>query len=101
MSRFWQLLREKIKLEPEAEVLSEGIRILGRLHRLHRSDDGAVMSLDMSSYAQQVVDLYSELTGVEKASLKVVPTPCLAESAMTDDDLLPGMPCSHTQQGCS
>ena len=90
-NRFWQMLREKIKLEPEAEVLSEGIRILGRLHRLHRSDDGAVMSLDMSSYAQQVVDLYSELTGVEKASLKVVPTPCLAESAMTDDDLLPGI----------
>ena len=45
-SRFWQMLREKIKLEPEAEILSEGIRILGRLHRLHRNDDGAVMSLD-------------------------------------------------------
>ena len=89
-SRFWQLLREKIKLEPEAEVLSEGIRILGRLHRVHRTDDGAVMSLDMSSYAQQVVELYSELAGVEKACLKTVPTPCLAESAMTDDDLLPG-----------
>ena len=38
-SRFWQLLPEKIKLEPEAEVLSDGVRILGRLHCIHRTDD--------------------------------------------------------------
>ena len=44
----------------------------------------------MSSYAQQVVELYSELAGVEKDSLKAVPTPCLAESAIIDDDLVAG-----------
>ena len=89
-SRFWQLLREKIKLEPEAEVLSDGIRILGRLHRIHRTDDRTSLTLDKSSYAQRVVEPYSELAGVDKDSLKAVPTPCLAESAIVDDDLVAG-----------
>ena len=88
-SHFWQLLCKEINLEPEAEISSEGIRILGRLHRVQRTDDRTALALDMGSYAQQVVDLYVDLTGVEKDSLKVVPTPCLAESAMTEDDLRP------------
>ena len=89
-SRFWQILREKIKLEPVAEILSDGIRILGRLHRIRRTDDGTSLTLDVSSYVQQVVELYSELAGVEKDSLKAVPTPCLAESAIVDDDSFAG-----------
>ena len=77
--QFWKLLREKIKLEPEAEVLTEGIRILGRLHRSHRTTDGTTLTLVMSSYAQEVVELYAELAGIDKESLKAVPTPCLSE----------------------
>ena len=88
--QFWKLLREKIKLEPEAEVLTEGIRILGRLHRSHRTTGGTTLTLVMSSYAQQVVELCAELAGIDKESLKAVPTPCLSESAIADDDLVTG-----------
>ena len=64
--QFWKLLREKIKLDPEAEVLTDGIRILGRLHCSHRTTDGTTLTLDMGSYAQQVVELYAELADIDK-----------------------------------
>ena len=96
--QFWTLLREKIKLDPEAEVLTDGIRILGRLHRSHRTTDGTTLTLDMGSYAQQVVELYAELADIDKDSLKAVPTPCLSESAIVDDDLVTGTMQPHASK---
>ena len=96
--QFWKLLREKIKLDPEAEVLTDGIRILGRLHRSHRTIDGTTLTLDMGSYAQQVVELYAELADIDKDSLKAVPTPCLSESAIVDDDLVTGIMQPHASK---
>ena len=95
--QFWKLLREKIKLDPEAEVLNDGIRILGRLHRSHRTTDGTTLTLDMGSYAQQV-ELYAELTDIDKDSLKAVPTPCLSESTIVDDDLVTGTMQPHASK---
>ena len=80
-----------IKLEPDAEISSAGIHVLGRLRRIHRTDDHAVLTLDKVICAQQVVDLCAELAGIDKGNLKVVPKPCLADWAMTEDDLRPGV----------
>ena len=88
--QFWKFLHEKIKFESEAEVLPAGIRILGRLYRSYRTSDGPTLTLDMNSYAQQVEDLYAELADAEKDSLKAIPIPYLAESAIVDDDSVAG-----------
>ena len=44
------------------------------------------MNFDMESYAKQTVDLYCELTAVERSQLKQVPTPSLNEASFSDQD---------------
>ena len=44
------------------------------------------MNFDMESYAKQTVDLYCELTAVDRSQLKRVPTPSLSEASFSDQD---------------
>ena len=83
---FWQELRELVKLDPEVFISENGSLILGRTHKLVRTDSGSKMYFDMRSYAQQVVKFYCDLCGISEASLKSVPSPALPESNMTDEE---------------
>ena len=81
-----------IKLEPDAEISSAGVGVLHRLRRIQKqTNDHAVLTLDKVICAQQVVDLWSELAGIDKGNLKEAPKPCLADWAMSEDDLRPGV----------
>ena len=77
--KFRQELRDLVKLDPEVLISESGSLILGRTHKLVRTDGEAKMYFDMSSYAQQVVAFYCELCGISEASLKSVPSPALRE----------------------
>ena len=83
---FWELLRKHIKIEPETKI-EDGARILGRNHTIHRSPSETTVTLDMRAYAEQVVELYLELSGLERKKLRKVPMPCLLEASIADDDL--------------
>ena len=85
-ARFWQELRKRVKLDPEVFVGPEGVRILGRLHCMSRGPTSTVTTFSMGEYVSQVIDAYCELTGLSPDALKKVPTPCLPESAMTDEE---------------
>ena len=83
---FWERLRKHIKIEPEAKI-EDGARVLGRNHTIHRSPSETTVTLDMRAYAEQVIELYLELSGLERKKLRKVPTPCLSEASIADDDL--------------
>jgi hypothetical protein len=85
--QFWSSLRETVKLDPEVFIGEEGVRVLDRQHIIRQEGHRTVLTLDMKSYAEQVVDAYCEAAGVDKKTFKKVQTPSLAESAMTDEDL--------------
>ena len=84
---FWRRRRAHIKLEDEVFIEAANARILGRGHRIKRSADFTTPLLDMSSFAQQVVDACCELADLPKERLKKVATPCLSEALMSDDDI--------------
>ena len=83
---FWQELRALVRLDPEVFISEQGSLILGRTHRLVRTEKGSVMHFEMTSYARQVVSFYCELSGISESSLKTVPSPALPESNMTDEE---------------
>lgn len=83
---FWQELRNLVKLDPEVFISESGSLILGRAHKLVRTESDAKLYFDMSSYAQQVVTFYCDLCGVSESSLKSVPSPALPESTMSDEE---------------
>ena len=67
-------------------ISESGSLILGRTHKLVRTESDAKLYFDMSSYAQQVVTFYCDLCGVSESSLKSVPSPALPESTMSDEE---------------
>ena len=69
-------------LTPESWV---GIRVIGR--RITSNDNLTTLTLDMTSFAEQVVDAYCELASYPKDKLRKVNTLCLPESLATDEDL--------------
>ena len=84
---FWQALRARVKLDPECFIGSEGVRILGRLHRRYDNPSYTTRAFKMPEYAEQIVQTYCELTGTTPDRLRQVTTPSLAESAMTDEEI--------------
>ena len=52
---FWNKLRAHVKLEPEIVIQDSNARILGRGHRITSNDDFTTLTLDMTSFAEQVV----------------------------------------------
>ena len=84
--KFWEELRQKVKLEPEEFISSHGTKILGRVRSINRNPNQITMTYDMRSYTQGIIDLYCELTGTPIDKLKQAITPCLPESSMTDTD---------------
>ena len=83
---FCKDLRNMINIETEVYLSSEGVRTLGRFHRLKRTSTGATLDFDMRSYATGIVEFYCGLCGIEMTSLKRVPSPALPESSMTDQE---------------
>ena len=86
-AQFWKRLRAHIKLEDECYIEASNARILGRGHRIQRGSDFTTLVLDMSAFAEQVVEAYCELADVPKAKLRNVTTPSLSEALMSDEDL--------------
>ena len=84
---FWSKLRAHVKLEPEIVIQDSNARILGRGHRITSNDNFTTLTLDMTSFAEQVVDAYCDLARYPKDKLRKVNTPCLPESLATDEDL--------------
>ena len=66
---FWERLRKHIKIEPETKI-EDGARVLGRSHTIHRNPSQTTVTLDMRAYAEQVVELYLELSGLERKKLR-------------------------------
>ena len=83
---FWKELREHVKLDPEVHINEEGSLILGRTHKLFRQEGKTELHFEMASYAQSIVQFYCELCGISESSLKVVPSPALPESNMSDEE---------------
>ena len=50
-------------------------------------DNLTTLTLDMTSFAEQVVEAYCELANYPKDKLRKVNTPCLPESLLKNDDL--------------
>ncbi|CAE7489935.1 unnamed protein product [Symbiodinium natans] len=86
-AQFWKRLRAHIKLEDECYIEASNARILGRGHRIQRGSDFTTLVLDMSAFAEQVVEAYCELADVPKAKLRNVTTPSLSEALLSDEDL--------------
>lgn len=85
---FWSALSKEVKMEAPQEIdARSGLLILGRKHFASRSVQESVMSFDMTTYVDQVVNTYCELAGMSVSSLKYVSTPCLSESSLSDQDL--------------
>ena len=84
---FWSKLRAHVKLEPEIVIQDSNARILGTGHRITSNDNFTTLTLDMTSFAEQVVDAYCELARYPKDKLRKVNTPCLPEALATDEDL--------------
>ena len=83
---FGDSLRKRIEPDPETKI-EDGSRVLGRRQAIHRSPSQTTAALDMRAYADQVVELYLELSGLDRKRLRKVPTRCLAEVSITGDDL--------------
>ena len=83
---FWEELRGEIKLDPEVYINEQGSLILGRTHKWFKKEEGAELHIEMTSYAQSIVQFYCELCGISEASLKAVPSPALPESNMSDEE---------------
>ena len=67
-------LRARIKLEDEVFIEAANARIRGRGHRIQRGVDFTTFVLDMSSFAQQVVDACCEFADIPKEHLTKVAT---------------------------
>ena len=88
--KFWETLSKHVDIE---EVTSLDW-ILGRLHKATRTGTGGTISYDMSDYAQQSVEMYKKLTGVEK--LREASTPfCPEGSLVACDDEVKGEVAPH------
>ena len=86
-AEFWSELRSVIKIEPETYLDEKtSIRILGRTHRLKRTQKGTSLELDMRSYAAGIVEFYCGLCAIDAKSLKRVASPALPENLMTDQE---------------
>jgi hypothetical protein len=77
---FWKRLREKVDLEPEAEL----DRILGRHHERVTVDGRECLAFNMRDYAQQACDLYSTISGGKP--LKPATTPFCPDGALIPED---------------
>ena len=86
---FWVVFKAAIKIDPEEFIDTKGIKILGRLHKMHRSITNLIITMiyDMRSYAKGTVELDCELLGIEPHHFKAMTTPCLSESHMTDEEI--------------
>ena len=72
-AKFWKQFSELIKIEDPKTVLpGSSVLILGRLHE-QESPQTIVMS--MVGYAEQFVQLYLDITGVDSKTLRRVATP--------------------------
>ena len=72
-AKFWKQFSELIKIEdPKALLPGSSVLILGRLHE-QESPQTIVMS--MVGYAEQFVQLYLDITGVDSKTLRRVATP--------------------------
>jgi hypothetical protein len=81
-TKFWQRFSELIKIEdPQTLLPNNAVLILGRLHELE-TPQTIVMS--MVGYADQFVQLYLEITGVDPKSLRKVATPHINDSTLAD-----------------
>ena len=83
---FWKELGALVKLDLPTFIEQQALRIIGRHHSVVECEHFAQMNFDMESYAKQTVDLYCELTAVERSQLKQVPTPSLNEASFSDQD---------------
>ena len=86
-SKFWKELKQLVKIDPEEYICEKGVKILGRVHTLHRNPKSVEITYDMRSYAKGIVDFYCEVTDTSKSKLRRVSTPCLPESNMTDEEI--------------
>lgn len=87
---FWSELKQLIKVDPEEYIGEKGLKILGRVHKIHRSPKVVEITYDMRSYAKGIVEFYCESTGTAKSKLRNVSAPCLPESNMTDAEVASG-----------
>ena len=84
---FWDELKQLIEVGAEEFIGEKGVKILGRVHKIHRNPKIVEITYDMRSYARGIVEFYCVLTGSAKSKPRNTSTPCLPESNMTDAEV--------------
>ena len=82
LGKRWSL----VKLDLPTFIEQQALRIIGRHHSIVKYEQYTQMTFDMESYAKQAVDLYCDLTDVDRSQLKRVPTPNLNKASFSDQD---------------
>ena len=86
-NQFWEELKTRIKIDPTEYITEKGTKILGRIHKIKRTPEVNTLTYDMTDYAKGIVEFFCNLTEVPKEKLRSVPTPCIPEASMCDDEL--------------
>ena len=82
-AQFWNRFAELIKIEdPQVLSCDNPVLILGRLHEMEAPQ---MLQMSMVGYAEQFVDLYLEITGMDVKSLRRVATPHVSDSGLADE----------------
>ena len=81
--KFWDQFSNLIKIE-DPQVLSHEntVLILGRLHELEAP---RTVKMSMVGYAEQFVDLYLDIAGLDIKSLRRVATPHVSDNGLADE----------------
>ena len=81
--KFWDQFSNLIKIE-DPQVLSHEntVLILGQLHELEAP---RTVKMSMVGYAEQFVDLYLDIAGLDIKSLRRVATPHVSDNGLADE----------------
>ena len=84
--KFWASFCEVVKTEPPQELTAErSALILGRTHAVATDLAFPSLTMCMQGYAKQLVDLYSEVAGVDVSSFRRVGTPHISDNSLPDE----------------